>query len=215
MGSYGIDVSHHQGTIDWPSVAVAKVRWAAIKVTEGTTFVDPQGFRNVSEAHKAGIATCGYHFAAPHKDMSLDRAVAEAAFYTGHKPVGPAILDWESTPEQNFDHTISRVSQVDWINQWASCFHLPVIVYCDLHDALALSKAADDLEVALPRLWLARWVGRRGTGVRAIQPSDGDRYVKMLKRSAWRDLVWWQWNSHGRVAGISGEVDMDVALGRL
>lgn len=35
-----IDVSHHNGTIDWAKVASDGVKGAYIKLTEGTTFLD-------------------------------------------------------------------------------------------------------------------------------------------------------------------------------
>ena len=42
---HGIDISHHQGTIDWDDVKTMKVRnikigFAFIKATEGTTITD-------------------------------------------------------------------------------------------------------------------------------------------------------------------------------
>ena len=37
----GIDVSHHQGAIDWQAVARDGVQFAYLKATEGTTFTDP------------------------------------------------------------------------------------------------------------------------------------------------------------------------------
>ena len=37
----GIDVSHWQGTINWPKVAAAGKKFAIIKATEGTNYVDP------------------------------------------------------------------------------------------------------------------------------------------------------------------------------
>jgi lysozyme len=37
---YGIDVSNHQGAVDWPAVAGDGITAAYIKATEGETFVD-------------------------------------------------------------------------------------------------------------------------------------------------------------------------------
>ncbi len=36
----GIDVSHHQGTVDWEAVASAGISFAYVKATEGSDFVE-------------------------------------------------------------------------------------------------------------------------------------------------------------------------------
>lgn len=58
----GVDVSHHQGTVDWSEVAGEGMRFAWVKVTEGSTFTDPQAAANWREASRAGLAIGGYHF---------------------------------------------------------------------------------------------------------------------------------------------------------
>jgi len=37
---YGVDVSEHQGEIDWTRVAAAQVRFAYVKATEGADYTD-------------------------------------------------------------------------------------------------------------------------------------------------------------------------------
>ena len=59
---HGIDVSHHQGKIDWPAVAVDGVGFAFIKATEGGDFVDPRFAENWKASAKAGIPRGAYHF---------------------------------------------------------------------------------------------------------------------------------------------------------
>ena len=60
--SYGVDVSNHQGQIDWPAVAADDVGYAYVKATEGTTFVDPYFARNWAAAPAAGVHVGAYHF---------------------------------------------------------------------------------------------------------------------------------------------------------
>src|SRR5262245_6179906 len=38
----GVDVSAHQGRIDWDALSRSNVRFAYIKATEGTNYVDPR-----------------------------------------------------------------------------------------------------------------------------------------------------------------------------
>ena len=58
----GIDVSHHQGAIDWTKVPASEVRFAYVKATEGGDFVDGMFANNVLDARAAGIRAGPYHF---------------------------------------------------------------------------------------------------------------------------------------------------------
>jgi lysozyme len=60
--SYGVDVSNHQGLINWSEVAADDVRFAYVKATEGKTFVDPYFAGNWAGAQAAGVRTGAYHF---------------------------------------------------------------------------------------------------------------------------------------------------------
>ena len=58
----GIDVSHHQGEIDWDAVASGEVRFAFIKASEGRDHRDTRFARNWSHAERVGLARGAYHF---------------------------------------------------------------------------------------------------------------------------------------------------------
>lgn len=59
----GIDVSHHQGDIDWQRLAVQpQVRFAIIKATEGGDFRDRRFAENWRRAAEVGIVRGAYHF---------------------------------------------------------------------------------------------------------------------------------------------------------
>ena len=58
----GIDVSHHQGMIDWPAVARSDIRFAYIKATEGQDLQDDRFAPNWQDAAQAGIARGAYHY---------------------------------------------------------------------------------------------------------------------------------------------------------
>lgn len=59
---YGIDVSHHQGPIEWERVAGDDISFAYIKATEGGDFVDPRFQENWIGSGEAGLARGAYHF---------------------------------------------------------------------------------------------------------------------------------------------------------
>ena len=59
----GIDVSHHQGTIDWKTLAKdGRIQFAYIKATEGATYKDPDYKRNLEGARKGGMLVGSYHY---------------------------------------------------------------------------------------------------------------------------------------------------------
>ncbi len=58
-GVHGVDVSHHNGVIDWPTVAGAGVHFAWVKATEGADVRD--------ERFRASISTCSAVTAPPSK----------------------------------------------------------------------------------------------------------------------------------------------------
>lgn len=58
----GVDVSHHQGKIDWQRLSQdTSIQFAYIKATEGTSWKDNRFERNVREARKYGIKVGAYH----------------------------------------------------------------------------------------------------------------------------------------------------------
>ncbi|MEQ9079117.1 MAG: hypothetical protein RLP09_34985, partial [Sandaracinaceae bacterium] len=111
----GIDVSAHQGEIDWPRVARAEavfhgralgpVRYAIIRAADGVqtrrdSRPDPMAVRNLTEAHEAGIEHLAvylylraYHGAAEQLELVLD------VIRTAGVPVGWLGIDVEGRPD--------------------------------------------------------------------------------------------------------------------
>jgi lysozyme len=58
----GIDVSHHQGPIDWTEVRRADLAFAFVKASEGGDHRDTRFAENWSAAAETGIARGAYHF---------------------------------------------------------------------------------------------------------------------------------------------------------
>lgn len=59
---YGVDVSAHQGDIDWRRVAGDDIEFVYIKPTEGGDFVDARFAQNWAEAATVGLDRGAYHF---------------------------------------------------------------------------------------------------------------------------------------------------------
>ena len=59
----GIDVSNHQGKIDWSLVSQDEnIKFVYMKATEGATYTDKSYARNISEARKNGLKVGSYHY---------------------------------------------------------------------------------------------------------------------------------------------------------
>lgn len=58
----GIDVSSHQGEIDWNRVVSAGIKFSYIKATEANDFIDKKFQANWNSAQSAGIIVGAYHY---------------------------------------------------------------------------------------------------------------------------------------------------------
>ncbi|MCH8330962.1 MAG: glycoside hydrolase family 25 protein [Bacteroidetes bacterium] len=95
----GIDVSHHQGWINWQKVARANaygrsLDFAFIKATEGGSFVDRRFKRNWEEAGRSGLMRSAYHFYNP-KIKSTKQVAHFARVVKLRKGDLPPVLDVE------------------------------------------------------------------------------------------------------------------------
>lgn len=60
---FGIDVSRHNGKIDWMKVKKShKLQFVYVKATEGASYTDPLYAKNITEARKAGFPVGSYHY---------------------------------------------------------------------------------------------------------------------------------------------------------
>jgi lysozyme len=187
-GPRGIDVSRHQGRIDWPAVARAEIRFAYLKATEGRTFVDPRFRENWKGAGAAGIARGAYHF---FTFCSPGRAQAE--HFLAHAPPEPSAL--------------LPVADVEFVGNCTSWTSLDA-VRAELHAFVAAVEAAWR---AKPILYVTPDSYER---VLAGEFGGHPIWVRdLLQRpapEAFGGWLVWQHAETGRVPGIAGPVDLDV-----
>lgn len=68
----GIDVSHHQGYINWSEVARNKeIQFVYLKASEGANYIDDTYERNLREARRHGLKVGPYHFFRPGVDPNV------------------------------------------------------------------------------------------------------------------------------------------------
>lgn len=185
----GVDVSHHQGPIDWAKVHASGYEFAYLKATEGETFRDSTYLRNRDAARRAGLVTGPYHF------FTLCTAgEAQARNLLSLQPgdAGPSLppaVDLEFGG--NCGDRPSRDSVVAEIGRFLavvdSAFGRPAVLYVTAEFHRAYLQGVDDHPV-----W-ARDVFRR------------PRFV-----DGW---MFWQYGATGRVDGVRGRTDLDAFHG--
>ena len=189
---HGIDVSHHQGKINWPEVVAMdvdgiKIEFAFFKATEGITRKDRQFERNWKRAGEVGIIRGAYHFFHPTRDAE---AQALAFIQMVELEVGdmPPILDIEVSNRKSKKDIVEGA--LTWCRVVEAHYGIKPIIYTSpgFYD----KYLADDFE-DYP-LWIAH-------------------YHKKNPRMDHRKWQFWQHSDQATINGIKGKVDMNVFNG--
>jgi lysozyme len=185
---YGVDVSHHQGEIDWAAVAADDVDFAYLKATQGRDFVDPRFADNWDEAADAGLDRGAYHF------FSLCVPGDEQARH---------FLD--AVPDDP-----DALPPVIDLELAGNCAERPP------RDEVRREVQAflDDVEAAAGRE-VVLYVGADFDGYYDLR-DELDQPIWHRRLLLRPDVDgWWMWQFHERaeVAGIDGGVDLDVMRG--
>jgi lysozyme len=192
----GIDVSHWQGTINWPMVAGAGKKFAILKATQGTWYTDPTYAGNHASAKAAGLWTGAYHFAEP--DATPNDAALEAAYFVSRMNLGVNDLIPALDLEQAGGLSVAA------LQAWVTTFmgevtrrigNRPMIYTSPAFWAKYMGNTTALADAGYKTLWVAHW------GVAA----------PTVPANNWGGKGWtfWQYTSSGTVPGISGRVDLD------
>ena len=73
-GLPGLDVSSWQGNVDWATVAANGARFAYVKATEGTSYVNPYFTQQYGGAYDVGLVRGAYHFGLPDRSTGAAQA---------------------------------------------------------------------------------------------------------------------------------------------
>lgn len=99
--SPGIDVSYHQGNIDWQAVADSGVEFAIIRLgyrgyDDGALHIDPNAAVNLTEARAAGLKLGAYFFSqAVTEEEAREEAALALQVLDGMELELPIAYDWE------------------------------------------------------------------------------------------------------------------------
>jgi len=195
----GVDVSTYQNEIDWPAVAADGIDFAILRLgyrgyTEGGLFMDQTFQANLDGALDAGLEVGVYFFS---QAITPEEAEAEAAYVLnaveGYEIAYPIAFDWEPITSGSGARTESLDNRT--LTQCAAAFcakvreagYTPAVYFNQ-----SLGYLRYDLrELTGYTLWLAE------------DDTKPDFYYHF-------DL--WQYTHTGQVAGIQGDVDLDLDL---
>ncbi len=181
----GIDVSHHQGAIDWKAVAADDVAFAYLKASEGGDHRDRRFAGNWRAARAAGVAAGAYHF------FTFCRSGAEQArnFLAAAPPqadaLAPAVdLEFGGNCGRRPDAAAMRAELDAFLAPVEAAYGKPALLY-------VTPEFFDAYRASLP----PRPLWRRSI----LHAPDS--------RAAW---AVWQYHNRARVQGIDGPVDLNV-----
>ena len=125
----GLDVSSHQGNVNWSKVAAAGATFAYVKSTEGTYYYDSSYFpQQYNGSYGAGLVRGAYHFAIPNNSSGAAQAdyfVAYGGGWTADGHTLPGMLDIEYNPYGSECYGLTKSQMVGWISSFvAEYLHL-------------------------------------------------------------------------------------------
>lgn len=191
----GIDVSEHQGAIDWTAVADDGIDFAIVRIggrgtTEGGLYEDARFEANYEGARSSGIAVGAYFFS---QAASVEEAEQEADFVisliAGRRLELPIVFDHETVAGSG------RANDVD-----DSVISACAKAFCTRIEAAGYSTM----------------IYGNASDLSRYRPSDiGSRPVWLAQYdvaapTAQFDFSVWQYSNGGSVAGVSTAVDMNI-----
>jgi lysozyme len=186
----GLDVSHHQGPIDWVAVKNAGMTFAYIKATEGSDYKDPAFVRNWSDSAAAGIARGAYHFFTLGTSGQL-----QANNFIATVPVESSVLPPAIDLEFSGYNVGRNIAGNDFVRELSVFYDALVTRYDKLPVVYTTYRFKKQYLRSMPldRLWIREILTK-----------------PRLEAEPW---IFWQFSARSRVAGISTFVDVDVFKG--
>lgn len=168
MTLLGIDVSHHQGEVNWHSVAGSPVKYAFVKATEGSSFVNHCFAKNWSRIQEVGLYRGAYHFGRPGGDPESQAAhFAAGVGQLGFRDM-PPVLDLEAADGHSASHVLEWARA--FMQKAEALFGRKLIVYTGQFWRGPMRNPNDPF-FRERLLWLAAYVAR------PIVPASWDRWA--------------------------------------
>ncbi len=183
-GLPGHDVSSWQGNVDWAAVAAAGARFAFVKATEGTSYVNPYFAQQFGGAYAFGLVRGPYHFALPDRSTGA----AQAAWFATHggawsadNQTLPGALDIEYNPYGATCYGLSQAAMVSWLSAFVNEYFARTgrwaIIYTTTNWWQHCTGNYPGFGATSP-LWIARWSSEVGP-----------------LPAGWSTYAFWQWTN--------------------
>ena len=192
----GVDVSEHQGTIDWEAVKNDGIAFAFLRIgnrgtTEGGLFADSMFEENLTDAKAAGLQVGAYFYS---QATSVEEAQEEADFVIGilkgRSLDLPVVFDHEQDTTTN-----ARGNSVD-----RSTLTAAANAFCERIEQAGYTAMIYGNKVDIARLNL------NDLGNRPVWFAE----YSAAQPSGQFDFAIWQYTNNGDVAGISTPVDLNL-----
>lgn len=186
----GIDVSNHQGSIDWSQVPRGPVHFVYIKATEGQDFRDARFVENWQGSARAGLKRGAYHFFTL-KSTGRQQAANFIAVVPKDPEALPPVVDVEIWGDAASRPSVAAFQQElsDFINAVRSHYGREPVIY-------TANDFRNHFLHGFPpgRLW-----------IRSVITTP-----RIPDHAPWH---FWQYSEKRRVPGIGGFVDHNVFNG--
>lgn len=195
----GIDVSTHQGVINWAQVKTYGIDFAMVKATQGRSvtgtyrdFTDSKFVANITGAHRWGIRCGVYHYLTA---QTVPEAMAEAEYFLSVIEPYRSIIDLYAAVDVEEDKYLPKDKTLLTQIVYTFCSRVQAAGYDPIiyTNPNYLKYRLND--VSKYPLWLALW--RSKTNVPTVK-----QYPSMRM---------WQWGSE-TVDGINGKVDANFMI---
>ena len=197
----GIDVSYHQGDIDWNKVAADGIDFAILRVgyrgyESGLLNLDQKFHSYIKGALNAGLDVGVYFYS---QAVSAEEAIEEANFVMeqihGYDVKFPVVFDWEITESET-----SRTNNIA-VHTVTEC----AAAFCDtISDGGYVPMLYGSRKFALMKLDMSR-LGN--VDFWFAEYKDGHN-----EPSYPYDFQIWQYASDGKVNGVNGDVDLNICF---
>ena len=205
-GLPGLDVSSWQGNVDWATVAANGARFAFVKATEGTSYVNPYFAQQYFGAHDVGLVRGAYHFGLPDRSTGAAQAqwfAANGGAWTADGQTLPGALDIEYNPYGATCYGLTQGAMVGWLTSFVTQYQALTtrwpVIYTTANWWQTCTGNYAGFGATVP-LWIACWCQTAGQ-----LPAD------------WSSYAFWQWTNQqvdfpGDQDVFNGSQDELVAL---
>ena len=187
MQKKGIDISHHQGDIDFNSLK-GNIDFAMVRISYGSFYEDKKYKQNIKGLERINVPYGFYHFSYA---TSVESAKKEAEGFINiikkYNPTYPIVIDieWSNRTENVKADTL--ISITDTICSMIEKAGYYAMIYANLD---YFNNKLNDSRLDKYDKWLAEW-------------KSNPTYKKSFGI--------WQYSSKGQIPGIKGNVDLNIS----